>query len=225
MESPQATPDLQDEAGPNSALLKAQPQLLEATRLAWRWHGHQTRKGKTTSYMSHLLQVEGLVLDCAGGPEEAIAALLHDSLEDAENPAERADREQQIGSLFGAEVLRIVLDCTDTTAAEAGQRKGPWRERKERYLAQLRGAERSSRLVAACDKRHNLGDLVSDIRQQGLDTLERFNADGPEQVWYYESVVSVCRSAVPPEFALELDLLLGNLRSFVDLQGDSKKAG
>jgi len=220
LESPEtkASPEdaARDEAGDNAALLDAQALLLKATELAWLWHGHQTRKGKPTSYMSHLLQVQGLVLDCGGGPDEAIAALLHDSLEDAENPAERSRREEEIGTLFGASALRIVLDCTDTTAAEAGQTKGPWRERKERYLAQLRGAEPSSLLVAACDKRHNLGDLVLDLRHEGLETLSRFNADGPGQVWYYESVVAVCRSAVPARLAMELDELVRELTSFIE---------
>jgi (p)ppGpp synthase/HD superfamily hydrolase len=215
LEPPETTANPREEAGPNSALLEARTLLLEATRLAWLWHGQQTRKGKPTSYMSHLLQVQGLVLDAGGGPDEAIAALLHDSLEDAENPSERAEREERIRSLFGAPALRIVLDCTDTTAAEAGRNKGPWRERKERYLAQLRGAEPTSLLVAACDKRHNLGDLIFDLRHEGSDTLSRFNAGPADQVWYYESVVAICRPAVPARLAMELDQLVRELRSFV----------
>ncbi|MFP6655222.1 MAG: HD domain-containing protein [Myxococcota bacterium] len=218
METPQTTQADQTDTDKEglSALLAAEALLLEATRLAWRWHGRQTRKGKATSYMSHLLQVEGLVLDSGGGPDEAIAALLHDSLEDADDPLERSEREAVIESRFGAKVLRIVLDCTDTTAAEAGQAKGPWRERKLRYLEQLRGAEAASLLVAACDKRHNLGDLVCDLRHLGLDTLTRFNAGGPDQVWYYESVVSLCRPAIPARLVMELDDLVRELKSFVD---------
>jgi len=221
----ESTSDPRDEAGSTAAFIEAQPRLLEATRLAWLWHGDQTRKGKPTSYMSHLLQVEGLVIDYGGGPDEAIAALLHDSLEDAESPADRTAREREIESHFGPRVLRIVLDCTDTMSTEAGQSKGAWRERKKRYLAQLREAEGSSRLVAACDKRHNLGDLVSDLRSEGLATLDRFNADGPEQLWYYESVVSICRSAVPTRLTIELDALVRELGSLVHQQGDGKKTG
>jgi len=216
LEPPETTPDAKGEAGSAAALIEAQPQLLEATRLAWLWHGQQTRKGKPTCYMSHLLQVQGLVLDCGGGPDEAIAALLHDSLEDAENSADRAEREALIGTRFGTRVLRIVLDCTDTTPAEAGQSKGPWRERKERYLEQLRGALPASLLVAGCDKRHNLGELIFDLRYEGRDTLSRFNAGPRDQLWYYQSVIAVCRPAVPPRLAMELDQLVDELASFVD---------
>ncbi len=197
------------------AFLAEEQQLLEATQLAWRWHGLQTRKGKPVSYMSHLLQVQGLVIDAGGSPEEAIAALLHDSLEDASSPSDRAEREEVIATRFGATVLRIVLDCTDTTADEAGSEKGPWRERKERYLSQLRAADASSRLVAACDKRHNLGDLVSDLRHEGLETLSRFNAGAPLQVWYYEAVLKICGPSIPARLARDLDNLISNLRELV----------
>lgn len=202
---------------PLDDLIAARPALLEATRLAWLWHGDQTRKGKPTSYMSHLLAVQGLVIESGGGLDEAIAALLHDALEDAEDAADRAVREGEIDTRFGQQVLRIVLDCTDTTSAEAGANKGPWRERKERYLVQLRGAEPPSRLVAACDKRHNLGDLVWDLRHEGPATFDRFNAGAPEQLWYFESLVEVCRDAVPLRLAAELDHLLLELKRLSSL--------
>ena len=189
-------------------LAAADAKLVEATALAWRWHGVQTRKGRPTSYMSHLSQVQGLVIDAGGGPTEAIAALLHDSLEDAPTPGERLEREQTIAGRFGQPVLRIVLDLTDTLPDEAADSKGPWRERKERYLGQLRGAGRPSLLVAACDKRQNLGDLVSDLRHEGVATLDRFNAGPAEQIWYYGALSSVCRPAIPERLAGELDHLV-----------------
>ena len=202
------------------SLLADERGLLEATQLAWRWHGHQTRKGKNTSYMSHLLQVQGLVINAGGRAEEAIAALLHDSLEDAPSPEVRREREELIAARFGQAVLQIVLDCTDTTAADAGSNKDPWRERKERYLTQLRGAERASLLVAACDKRHNLDDLIWDLRHEGPETLSRFNAGGAEQIWYYESVAAICRSAIPPRLVRELDDLVSMLRALIDPESD-----
>ncbi|HIF94430.1 MAG: HD domain-containing protein [Myxococcales bacterium] len=190
--------------------------LVRATELAWRWHGDQTRKGKSTCYVSHLLQVQGLVLDNEGDDDSAIAALLHDGLEDSDNPEERSARESTIQTDFGSAVLRIVLDCTDTLASEAGTSKGPWRERKERYLEQLACAGAASHLVAACDKRHNLGDLISDLRHEGTGTLDRFNASGLDQIWYFDSVVQACRESIPVRLASELDTLLDELRDFVD---------
>jgi (p)ppGpp synthase/HD superfamily hydrolase len=196
-----------------SALAKAEKRICEANRIAWRRHGSQTRKGRVTSYMSHLTQVHGIVIDAGGGPDEAIAALLHDGLEDAPDTAERARREQILESRFGPAVLQIVLDCTDTTREESADHKGPWRERKNRYLAQLQGAAEASRLVAACDKRQNLGGLVSDLRSEGRVTLDRFNAGAEEQVWYFQSLAEICRPAIPSRLAHEIDHLVEALRS------------
>lgn len=194
------------------ALMAAEPELVEATRLAWLWHGRQTRKGRPTSYLSHLFAVQGLVVEFGGGPDQTIAALLHDSLEDAETPAVRREREEIIVDRFEPEVLRIVLDCTDTTPEEAGAHKGPWRSRKERYLDQLRHAESASLLVAACDKLHNLGDLVRDLRHEGPATLDRFNAGAVEQTWYFETLASLFRPLVPRGLTREIDDLLEEFR-------------
>ena len=193
----------------------SEARLVEAARLAWRWHGDHTRKGKSTCYVSHLLQVQGLVLDNGGGFDEAIAALLHDSLEDSADPEERSARESTIRSSFGEAVFQIVLDCTDTLPNEAGASKGPWRERKERYLEQLSCADAASHLVPSCDKRHNLGDLISDLRHEGTRTLDRFNSSGSDQIWYFDSVLRVCRESIPQRLASELDALLDEFREFV----------
>jgi (p)ppGpp synthase/HD superfamily hydrolase len=175
----------------------ARPALLAATGLAWTWHGHLTRKGRATSYLSHLLAVQGLVIESGGSPDQAIAALLHDALEDVPDRAARAEREREIRARFGEPVLRIVLDCTDTLPDETGEDKRPWRARKERFLERLAQAERASRLVVACDKRHNLGDLVWDLHHEGPPTLARFNAGPSEQLWYFESVIRICRARAP----------------------------
>lgn len=201
---------------PASQLAAHADQLIDATRIAWRWHGDQTRKGRVTSYMSHLTAVQGLTIQAGGALDEVVAALLHDGLEDAPDPAARAAREQEIDARFGAAVLRIVLDCTDTTPAEAGAHKGPWRERKERYLAQLRGAAAPSLLVAACDKRHNLGDLVSDLRREGPSTLDRFNAGASEQIWYFEGISRIVRPAIPDWLGYEIEALLADFQRLVE---------
>ena len=195
-------------------LVAARGPLVAATDLAWTWHGPETRKGRATSYLSHLLAVQGLVVECGGGPDEAIAALLHDALEDAPTRDERGEREAVIRARFGESVLRIVHDCTDTLPDETGRDKRPWRERKERFLANLARAGRASRLVVACDKRHNLGDLVWDLHHEGPPTFSRFNAGAAEQLWYFEAVTRICAEAIPPRLALELDRLLIDLRTF-----------
>ena len=187
---------------------------LEATRLAWLWHGDQTRKGKSTCYVAHLLQVGGLVIEHGGDADQFAAGLLHDGLEDAASPLERAQREQRVLETFGPSVLQMILDCTDTTREEAGEQKGPWKQRKDRYLDQLRAADPRSLLIAACDKRHNLGDLIGDLQMEGIGTFDRFSAGAAEQRWYFESLAEIFgrpSSALPARLLREYDELVGVL--------------
>lgn len=193
-----------------------QRRLARANELALAWHADQQRKGSQIPYVSHLSQVKGLVLEHGGSIDQAVAALLHDALEDAASPAERAEREAVITREFGPQVLAIVLDCTDTGADEAADSKAPWKERKTRYLEHLRHASRESLLVAACDKRHNLHALVWDVRTQGAVYLERFSGDPAEQVWYFESIVSALAGRVPSRLQGELTALVKDFRELVE---------
>jgi (p)ppGpp synthase/HD superfamily hydrolase len=52
--------------------------LLYSTQL----HASQFRKGSQTPYIAHLLSVTALVLEAGGDEDLAIAALLHDAVED-----------------------------------------------------------------------------------------------------------------------------------------------
>ena len=192
-----------------------QIRLVAATTFAYRWHGDQTRKGSTIPYMSHLLQVKGLVLEHGGDAEQAIAALLHDSLEDAETPADARLRAAEIVEHFGDGVLAIVRDCSDTQADEAGASKRPWSERKERYIAHLRSAPERSLLVAACDKLHNLNSLVWDVEDRGVEYLMRFNAGPDRQLWYFESILAAVDGRVPSRLHAELANLVRHFRKLV----------
>jgi (p)ppGpp synthase/HD superfamily hydrolase len=115
---------------------------LKALEFSTQLHAGQTRKGTAIPYVAHLLAVASLVLTHGGNEDEAIAALLHDAVEDQGGKRDR----------FGKNVASIVDDCSDTDV----EPKPPWKERKERYLAHLGSASPSAKLVAAADKLDNL---------------------------------------------------------------------
>ncbi len=54
----------------------------EALTYAAAAHAGQTRKGTSIPYISHPLAVSALVIENGGSETQAIAALLHDVLED-----------------------------------------------------------------------------------------------------------------------------------------------
>ena len=108
--------------------------LLYATHV----HGGQVRKGTSTPYVAHLLAVSATVLEYGGDEDLAIAALLHDSVEDQGGKA----RLEDVRNRFGDRVARVVAACSDSLADTAkGERKADWQKRKEAYLAHLDTAD------------------------------------------------------------------------------------
>ena len=103
--------------------------LTSAFNLACQLHTNQYRKGTEIPYIAHLLGVAALVLEAGGDEDQVIAAFLHDAAEDQGG----VKTLNQIQSLFGERVARIVKDCYDTMNTP----KPPWRKRKEIYLNQL----------------------------------------------------------------------------------------
>ena len=173
--------------------------LLLALDAAATMHAAQTRKGTGIPYLSHLLGTCAIVLEHGGDEDEAIAALLHDAIEDV-RPTEQARRAV---ADFGARVLAIVEGCTDSDTHP----KPPWRERKERYLRHVGQADASILLVAGADKLHNARTILLDLRALGDAVWSRFNAGRDESLWYYRSVVDVMRAntAHRPALVDELD--------------------
>jgi len=130
--------------------------------------------------MAHLLDVASVAIKHGGTEDEVVAALLHDTLEDGDNPRKiRASIRDQ----FGVRVLTIVEACTDTTA----KKKPEWLTRKARYIVGISKKSTSGKLVSACDKVANLTDMIEDYRRDGAKLWDRFNADREDILWYYNS--------------------------------------
>ena len=144
-----------------------------------------TRKGNGAPYLSHLLAVAALVMEHGGTPEQAIAAILHDYLEDI--PGATA---AELDARFGAHVTHLVRALSD---AEDAEHKAPWRERKEAYLAKLASEPAEVKLVSAADKLHNATTLLRDLRVQGEATFERFKGKRDGTLWYHREVIGALR--------------------------------
>jgi (p)ppGpp synthase/HD superfamily hydrolase len=153
----------------------------EALVYAARLHVEQTRKGTTTPYISHLLGVTALVLEDGGDEDQAIAALLHDAVEDQGGQ----DTFIEIKRRFGERVAGIVEGVTDTFSNP----KPPWRERKENYLAHLKHVSPEVRRVSLADKLHNARSILADLRIQGSTTWNRFKGGKEGTLWYYHSLL------------------------------------
>jgi (p)ppGpp synthase/HD superfamily hydrolase len=152
----------------------------DALVFAFDLHREQERKGSGVPYVAHLLGVSSLAMEHGADEDGAIAALLHDAVEDQGGPAILSEIEAR----FGPRVARIVSACTDSTETP----KPPWRERKERYVAHLAGAPPDAQLVSACDKLYNARAILADYREVGDALWERFTAGRDGVLWYYRAL-------------------------------------
>ena len=125
-------------------------------------HFEQRRKGTEIPYIAHLLAVCSFVLEAGGDEDQAIAALMHDAVEDQGGLSTLST----IRQLFGDRVANAVDSCSDSTVSDP-TKKLDWRERKTKYLEHLRSASSDALLVAAADKLHNARAMLCDARNMG----------------------------------------------------------
>jgi len=177
----------------------------EALTFATRLHADQARKGTTIPYISHLLAVTSIVLEQGGNEDEAIAALLHDAIEDQGGASTR----EEIRRRFGETVVEIVNGCTDAEVVP----KPPWRRRKEAYIAHLRDAPASVRLVSAADKLHNARAILADYRSVGESLWKRFHGGKTGTLWYYRTLVDVLQKTGPAPLFEELERVVSEIET------------
>jgi (p)ppGpp synthase/HD superfamily hydrolase len=176
----------------------------DALDLALEAHAHQVRKGTGVPYVSHLLQVVGIALEHGADEDVAIAAVLHDAVEDT--PVTVGELRER----FGERVATIVDGCSD---AEGPGQKPPWKERKLRYLEHLRHADADASLVSGADKLHNARSILADLRTLGPALWDRFNASRDEILWYYGEIVKALADGPAPRALVEeLGLVVEELR-------------
>ena len=149
--------------------------------MASQLHASQKRKGTSIPYISHLLAVSSLVLEHGGSEDQAIAALLHDAVEDQGGLPTLV----KIRDHFGDVVAEIVDHCTDAYE----EPKPEWRIRKEEYIASIAEKPLDAVLVSCADKLHNARAILNDLRTLGDELWGRFTGGKEGTLWYYQSLV------------------------------------
>jgi len=181
------------------------PRFQRAFQFAAAKHAGQTRKASTIPYIAHLMGVASLVLEAGGDEDMAIAALLHDVVEDCGG----APMLKEVRRRFGARVAKIVDGCTDADTYP----KPPWRERKEKYIARLKKEDTETRLVSAADKLNNVRSILSDYRAIGESVWSRFAGGRDGTLWYYRTLRDEFLRSKPNRFTRELELAVNELES------------
>jgi len=190
--------------------------FVKALGYAAKLHGRQIRKRTQRPYIGHLLSVTATVIEYGGDEEMAIAALLHDAVEDQGG----APRLREIRRKFGKRVAHIVDGCTDTDE----QPKPPWLERKRAYVARIGREGADVRLVSAADKLSNVRETLHDFRMHGEEVFERFAGKQGGTLWYYRALVEAFRCAGSNPLVEELDRVLTELESLTGVRAASSKS-
>jgi (p)ppGpp synthase/HD superfamily hydrolase len=155
----------------------------EAFALANRLHQGHVRKASEIPYISHLLSVTALVLQDGGDEDEAIAALLHDAVEDQGGEQTLA----LIREKFGDRVAEIVYACSDAFTIP----KPPWQERKEEHIKRLTSASPSTCRVMLADKLHNARAILREFREKGEKAWELSKGGKEGMLWYFHTIHEV----------------------------------
>lgn len=166
-------------------------------------HGGQARKGTSIPYVAHLLAVAATVLEYDGSEDMAIAALLHDAVEDQGGEPRLSD----IRNRFGDRVADIVRSCSDSVVnSTAGEQKEDWRTRKTRYIEHLNAVDQDTLLVSLSDKIHNARSILPDLRKPeiGEKVWERFKNSKKDTLWYYRELAHAFHQLLPGQLANEL---------------------
>jgi (p)ppGpp synthase/HD superfamily hydrolase len=184
------------------------PLFTEAFIYAARLHSLQKRKGAGIPYISHLMAVSALVLEYGGNETAAIAALLHDAVEDQGG----RERLAEIQAKFGAAVAEVVAGCTDAWTDP----KPAWRQRKEDYIARLKEVSPAVLMVSAADKLHNVRAILSDYREIGDALWGRFAGRKEGTLWYYRALLTAYRRpGAPSRLVAELERVVSELECLV----------
>jgi (p)ppGpp synthase/HD superfamily hydrolase len=179
--------------------------LIYATRI----HGGQLRKKTRIPYIAHILGVTAIAMEYGANETEAIAALLHDAVEDCGGVKRLRDIERK----FGKAVAKIVDGCTDTDQIP----KPPRLERKKAYVTHVRHASIPTKLVSASDKLHNIRAILMDYRKEREKLWSRFNGGKQGTLWYYHALVNAFggNKRIKPLIA-EIDRVLTELESLAN---------
>ncbi len=184
---------------------KLSNRFIEAFQYTAQLHSDQFRKGTKIPYLAHLMGVASLVLEASCEEEVAIAALLHDAVEDQGG----LETLREIEKRFGKRVAQIVKDCSDTCTDP----KPPWRKRKEIYLTHLTDASPEARLVSLADKLYNARSIHKELLENGTQILQKFKGGKSGIVWYYESLVAVFQKTETNYMTQELLQVVQDIKS------------
>jgi (p)ppGpp synthase/HD superfamily hydrolase len=180
--------------------------IFHAIQFASAAHAGQYRKGTRVPYLIHPLRVAQLLVEAGCEEHLAVAAVLHDTVEDCFVTYD------QIRKLFGEKVAGLVEGATEP------DKSASWEHRKQHTLNFLETAGEEMLLLSIADKMDNIRSIRDDLVLNGELAWTRFKRGREAQRWYYESLAAVFSARMSGEpgarlarvFATDVGAVFGN---------------
>ncbi len=155
------------------------PLIFHAIQFASAAHAGQYRKGTRIPYLIHPLRVAAILLESGCAEDLAVAAVLHDTVEDCFVSLD------QIRRLFGPRIAELVAGASEP------DKTLPWEDRKQHTIDFLQTAGDDQLLVCLADKLDNIRSIREDLALHGELAWLRFRRGRDKQRWYYENLSAV----------------------------------
>ncbi len=184
-------------------------QINKAIKIAAKLHNGQFRRGSTIPYIAHPFAVALMTQDYIDSEDVFIGGVLHDILEDVPN---RIYTAKDLANDFGYDILSIVEAVSEPDIRMPTQEA--WRARKYSYLNNIQNTNDIRPLViSACDKMHNMGEIVYGYEDLGESIWTYFAAKREREIWFYDSVLDILKTKIiPPEVIEEYEKRLDKLK-------------
>lgn len=170
------------------------PKIEKAIKKASLLHQGQSRKSEVSvPYITHLFSVAAILSNYADKEDVIVAGLLHDTLEDTPYSEEELELE------FGKNVKEIVLSVTEIFYHQKSKNIFSWKERKNRYIENLKIAGADALMVSAADKIHNLQTMIDDYRKHGPVIWARFKGSQEDHLWFFGTVLVILEERLESE--------------------------
>ncbi len=158
-------------------------QFEKACKFAIECHSNQKRKDGSI-YILHPFEVVTIASTMTKDEDVLIAAILHDTVEDANIKIE------EIINLFGKRVGYLVDYETEPKYPNLSKEES-WMLRKQGALKKLElSNDISFKILYLSDKLANIRSLYRDYKLNGISSFDKFNIkDIDIQSWYYYSIL------------------------------------
>ena len=182
--------------------------IEQAIRAAAVLHKDQVRKGRAPyPYVTHVYAVAMIVSDYTDEEDAVVTALLHDTIEDTDYT------EDELRSDFGDTVTKMVLALSEPQPGE-GERIS-WKDKKSKYVKQLKSAPENALIVVAADKIHNMRAIVEEFYDRPSEFKAAFHGSLDDRLLMYQEISNVLNRRLTNDIIHEFNHVYKEYKNFI----------